>query len=551
MRITGKKAPVATSRVVVKHHALVRLAHWATLPLLLGLIASGLSIYWASPVHEHAPDPNTGSTDYLADVGVWIAHQVPGNVADPAAWVYDRFGLGTFLLAQALRLHWLFAYLFMAVGLLYVIGLALGGGYKALLPRRSDPADALAMLRYYLGVLPAKLLRRPWPHPPVTSKYNALQRIAYMAVPLLGLVAVASGWAMHKPVQLKWLERLFVNYEGARVIHFWTMVAFAIFVIPHVILVIADGWDTLRSMVTGWSFRAPRIHRRVSLAERLAEPEESSVERPVSKVRARTRRDFLYLSTGALVAAGGFWWFLPDETRQRHLTPALRDWLDSLEARLGADRARREKFLNRVLTFDDDVAEALYSPTRSVRAYSKSQITALKNNYNGATPKPDYLPGWTLTVSGLASGRVERFTIADLLGRFARHEQVTRLCCVEGWSAIAWWGGLRFADLLQAHSPAPGARWAKLESSVNLDAAGNSDPYYVSIDLPTARHPQTLLATHLSGETLPVEHGAPLRLLAPMKLGLKNIKAITSISYSVEEPADYWHERGYSGYDGL
>ena len=92
--------------------------------------------------------------------------------------------------------------------------------------------------------------------------------------------------------------------------------------------------------------------------------------------------------------------------------------------------------------------------------------------------------------------------------------------------------------------------WAKLESSVNLDTVGSPDPYYVSIE-PTARHPQTLLATHLSGKTLPVEHRAPLRLLAPMKLGLKNIKAITSIAYSVEAPADYWNERGYSRYDGL
>jgi thiosulfate reductase cytochrome b subunit len=262
MRIMGKEHPLATRRVVVKHHALVRLAHWANVPLLLGLIVSGLSIYWASPVYEHAPNPATGSTDDFADFGVWISHRVPGTVADPAAWVYDRFGLGTFHLPQALRLHWLFAYLFMAVGLLYAVGLALGGGYKALLPRRSDPADALAMLRYYLGVLPAKLARRPWPHPPVTSKYNALQRIAYLAMPLLGAIAVASGWAMHKPVQFKWLERLFVNYEGARLIHFWTMVAFAAFVIPHVTLVVADGWDTVRSMVTGWSLRVGKRHGR-------------------------------------------------------------------------------------------------------------------------------------------------------------------------------------------------------------------------------------------------------------------------------------------------
>ena len=57
----------------------------------------------------------------------------------------------------------------------------------------------------------ARLLRRPWPHPPVKSKYNPLQRIAYLAMPLLGVLAVASGWAMHKPVQLKWLDRRLVG----------------------------------------------------------------------------------------------------------------------------------------------------------------------------------------------------------------------------------------------------------------------------------------------------------------------------------------------------
>jgi DMSO/TMAO reductase YedYZ molybdopterin-dependent catalytic subunit len=291
--------------------------------------------------------------------------------------------------------------------------------------------------------------------------------------------------------------------------------------------------------------------RRISLAERLREPEEIPVEVPAAKLRARSRRDFLLFGAGALAAAAGFWWLLPDETKRKHLTPGLRDWIDSLEARLGANPQRRERFLNRVLTFDDDVAEALYSPDRSVRTYSKSQVTPLRNNYEGMTPDPDYIPGWTLTVSGLASGRVERLTIGDLLARFARQEQVTRLCCVEGWSMVAWWGGVPFSDFLRAYPPTPGARWARLDSAVNLDSAGNSDPYYVSIDLPTARHPQTLLATHVSGRPLPVEHGAPLRLLVPMKLGLKNIKAITSIEYSAREPADYWNERGYSKYDGL
>jgi DMSO/TMAO reductase YedYZ molybdopterin-dependent catalytic subunit len=313
---------------------------------------------------------------------------------------------------------------------------------------------------------------------------------------------------------------------------------------------VGDSEALTPSLSRGEREKAPE-KRRVSILERLREPEETAIELPAGKVRARSRRDFFLLGAGALLAAGGFWWLLPDETKKSHLTPGLRDWLDSVEARLGADGDRRERFLTRALTFDDDVAEALYSSDRSVRKYSKSQVTPLRNNYDGATPNPSYIPGWTLSVSGLASGRVERLTISDLLSRFPRHDQVTRLCCVEGWSAIAWWGGLRFADFLQAYPPAPGARWARLDSSVNLDSAGDPEPYYVSIDLPTARHPQTLLATHLSGRPLTVEHGAPLRLLVPMKLGLKNIKAVTAIAYSAAEPADFWNERGYSRYDGL
>jgi DMSO/TMAO reductase YedYZ molybdopterin-dependent catalytic subunit len=73
----------------------------------------------------------------------------------------------------------------------------------------------------------------------------------------------------------------------------------------------------------------------------------------------------------------------------------------------------------------------------------------------------------------------------------------------------------------------------------------------MSIDLATARHPQTLLATHFNGQPLAVDHGAPLRLLVPVKLGLKNVKAITKITYSAEEPRDFWAERGYSRYDGI
>jgi DMSO/TMAO reductase YedYZ molybdopterin-dependent catalytic subunit len=229
----------------------------------------------------------------------------------------------------------------------------------------------------------------------------------------------------------------------------------------------------------------------------------------------------------------------------------------NLWQRLGLDRGGgttgpdNKWLLNQALRLDDHVSTLLYSPHHLVPTYTKSQITPLKNNYNGVTPDPAYVPGWRLTLDGLSSGLAVSIDIEALLARHRIHDQITRLVCVEGWSAIASWSGLRFDDLLHAYPPVSQAKWALLESSVNLDANGNSDPYFVSIDLLTAQHPQTLLATHLNGKPLTVEHGAPLRLLVPMKLGLKNIKAITRITYTKDEPPDYWAKRGYSPYDGI
>lgn len=249
--------PEETRTVVVQHHPLVRISHWLNVPILLMMILSGLSIYWASPVLKHAPDPATGNTDYLADAGTWAAAHLPGQrrFPRPQNWFYDHFSLGHGILAEALRLHWFFAYLFMANGLLYLAGLFLGRGWRALVPRPRDAGGALAMVRYYAGVVPAKVLRRPWPHPPVEEKYNALQKLGYLSMPVAGALAVATGWAIHKPAQLGWLERLFGGYDRARLWHFLLLVLFAGFVIPHVVLVAADGWDTFRSMVVGWSAR--------------------------------------------------------------------------------------------------------------------------------------------------------------------------------------------------------------------------------------------------------------------------------------------------------
>ena len=142
-------------------------------------------------------------------------------------------------------------------------------------------------------------------------------------------------------------------------------------------------------------------------------------------LRRRTRRDVLLFGAGAVAALAGGGSLLPQDTLTRlglrgKMNPPGKEWL-----------------LNRALRIDDDVAEALYSGNRMVPTYNKSQITPLKNNYNGATPDPGYIPGWRLTLDGLASGESVAHDIRSLMTRFSIHEQITRLVCVEGWSAIA------------------------------------------------------------------------------------------------------------------
>ena len=246
--------------VARRHHLLVRWSHWLNVPILLGLILSGISIYWASPIYQHKPDPITGNFDLAADIGIWICAHVPGlhRYSSPADWVYDHMSLGPGMLAVSLRLHWLCAYAFMLNGAVYVAGLIAGGGWRCLLPRRTDLFDALRMFRYYIGFPLARLARRQWARPSSKTKYNALQRAAYFTIPIAGFLSVTTGWAIHKPMQFHSLAAIFGGFDATRVWHFWLMWAFILFVVPHVILVFADGWDTLRGMITGWSAKVMR-----------------------------------------------------------------------------------------------------------------------------------------------------------------------------------------------------------------------------------------------------------------------------------------------------
>jgi hypothetical protein len=136
----------------------------------------------------------------------------------------------------------------------------------------------------------------------------------------------------------------------------------------------------------------------------------------------------------------------------------------------------------------------------------------------------------------------------DDVSRLPRQELVTQFKCIEGWSEIVHWGGVRLRDFIAAYPPARNAQGA-LPKYVYMETP-NGD-YYCGFHLRECEHPQSLLVTEMAGKPLAQFHGAPLRLHMPIKYGYKQIKRIGLIAYTDDRPDDYWTKLGYDWYAGL
>ena len=138
-------------------------------------------------------------------------------------------------------------------------------------------------------------------------------------------------------------------------------------------------------------------------------------------------------------------------------------------------------------------------------------------------------------------------TMADVT-KFEHQELVTQFKCIEGWSEIVHWGGVRLKDFVAAYPPAKNAQ-GQLPKYVYMETP-NGD-YYCGFHLQDCLHPQSLLVTEMGGQALTQYHGAPLRLHMPIKYGYKQIKSIGLIAYTDDKPDDYWTKLGYDWYAGL
>jgi len=214
---------VATeSEVVVraKHPLWIRWAHWINFPILTLMVFSGVLIYWA-----HRP-----YTPFLPD-GFWKFLGVNNR------------------LAEGMSYHFALAWIFIVNGVLYLGYLVISGEWRELLPRPRHFKDALLVTLHDLG------LRKELPP---QGKFNGAQRIAYSSILALGVVAVASGFAIYKPIQFGPLRALFGGYEGARLVHFLVAVGFIAFFGVHIAQVVRAGWNNFQAMVTGWEVEHER-----------------------------------------------------------------------------------------------------------------------------------------------------------------------------------------------------------------------------------------------------------------------------------------------------
>ncbi|HEY4801272.1 MAG TPA: molybdopterin-dependent oxidoreductase [Paraburkholderia sp.] len=198
--------------------------------------------------------------------------------------------------------------------------------------------------------------------------------------------------------------------------------------------------------------------------------------------------------------------------------------------------------LRRVSSLNDDAQALLFDPRKLAPTYPESMITRPFpfNAFYDIDQVPDVdAASYRLELNGLVKGK--RIWTLDELRALPQESQVTRHICIEGWSAIGKWGGVRFRDFLLRAGADTTAKYVALHCA---------DSYWTSIDMPTALHPQTLLTLTYDGSVLPAKYGFPMKLRIPTKLGYKNPKHIVAITVTNAFPGGYWENQGYNWFGG-
>lgn len=201
-----------------EHPFVVRLCHWLNAVSVFVLATSGLRIFRAFPSFgPKVPQVNFVNVPPRLTLGGWLG--------------------------GALQWHFTFMWIFLGAGILYLAYEFWSGHYRTVLFKPKDIPGVWPMVRHYFLF---------GPEPPVTEQYNPLQKLAYTLTVLCGVLSVATGIVLYKPIQFSWLAWLMGGFHLARVWHFFAMCGFLAFIPGHLIMVGLHGWNNFWSMVSGW-----------------------------------------------------------------------------------------------------------------------------------------------------------------------------------------------------------------------------------------------------------------------------------------------------------
>ena len=186
-------------------------------------------------------------------------------------------------------------------------------------------------------------------------------------------------------------------------------------------------------------------------------------------------------------------------------------------------------------TFSDTHLAKIFPVSEAVKKVRVNGDIGMGKNFNADEWKLKLVrkPGDTLLIT------------LDDIKKLPKTDIVFDFKCIEGWSQVTHWGGVQFSVFAKQYN--------LLQDSC-FDYMGLVTPdgqYYVGIDMPSAMHPQTLLCYEMNGAPLPMNQGYPLRLIIPVKYGIKHLKRIGTMYFSNTRPPDYWAERGYDYYSAL
>ena len=241
------------------------------------------------------------------------------------------------------------------------------------------------------------------------------------------------------------------------------------------------------------------------------------------------RRTFISFSVFSVLSASAF---------------GLWKWLYNSPQELAGTSAGLRIPLRKALNASEIAFKTIFDPKKLVTTYPVS-MAAKKVRQNGNAGLKSVLKIEDYKLTFFKHTEEILSLTFDEIKALPKTEIVFDFKCVEGWDQISHWGGVKIIDLLQHYH---------LENLVSMEYMGLSTPdgkYYVGLDMPSAIHPQSILCYEMNGKPLPIAHGYPLRLIIPVKYGIKNLKRVSSITFSNDRPKDYWAERGYDYYSGL